>query len=243
MSEPIIEVNDISMCFRMTKEKVDSLKEFVLRKIKRNLSYEEFYALNDISFTVERGELLGLVGLNGSGKSTLLKLIAGVMKPTKGSITVRGTIAPLIELGAGFDMDLTARENVYLNGAILGRTRKQMHEIFDSVIDFAELHEFLDVALKNYSSGMMARLGFALATAVEPDILLADEILSVGDFKFQQKCEERIAKMVEGGTTVILVSHNNEQIRETCQRAVWLKDGHMEGIGDAAEICDRYISQ
>ena len=241
MKDHIIEVNDVSMCFHMTKEKVDSLKEFLLRKVKRKLAYEEFWALHHVSFHVERGELLGLIGLNGSGKSTLLKLIAGVMKPTSGSITVRGTIAPLIELGAGFDMDLTARENIFLNGAILGRSKKDMLKLFDFIIDFSELQEFVDVALKNFSSGMLSRLGFAVATAVEPDILLADEILAVGDYKFQQKCEARINKMVDDGTTVILVSHDTNQISSICHNAVWLRAGEMVKWGNAQELCKEYL--
>ena len=243
MSEPMIEVNDVSMCFTMSKEKVDSLKEYFLRKVKKTLLYEEFWALKNVSFSVERGELLGLVGLNGSGKSTMLKLIAGVMKPTKGKITVRGTMAPMIELGAGFDMDLTARENLYLNGAVLGRSRKEMHEKFEEIIEFAELQDFVDIALKNYSSGMVARLAFSIATAVEPDILLVDEILAVGDYKFQKKCKERIYRMVGSGMTVILVSHNHKDVEKLCDRAIWLSHGEVVMYGDARDVCKRYLKQ
>lgn len=239
----IIEIDDVSMCFTMPKEKVDSLKEFFLRKIKRTLMYEEFWALRDITFNVKKGKPMGLLGLNGAGKSTLLKLIAGVMKPTSGKITVRGTMAPLIELGAGFDMDLTARENIFLNGAVIGHNRKKMASLFDEIVEFSELHAFLDVALKNYSSGMMSRLAFSIATAVQPDVLLADEILSVGDFKFQEKCLHRIDEMVQAGTTVILVSHNTNQILKTCTDAVWLKGGLLHRAGPAQEVCAEYLEQ
>ncbi|MGI6169709.1 MAG: ABC transporter ATP-binding protein [Christensenellales bacterium] len=238
----MIVLKDISMCYKMTKEKVDSLKEYFLRKIKRNLEYEQFWALKDISFEVKQGELMGLVGLNGSGKSTLLKLIAGVMKPTTGQVSVFGSIAPLIELGAGFDMDLTARENIFLNGAILGHSHKVMQSKFDEIMDFSELHGFVDVALKNYSSGMVARLAFAIATAIQPELLLVDEILSVGDFKFQEKCHQRIADMVNQGVTVVLVSHTIEQIRELCTRVVWIDHGQMRMIGETQEVCDAYLS-
>ena len=188
----MIEVNNVSMRFNMAKEKHESLKEYFLAAVQGKLQFEEFYALRDVSLTVERGDFYGLVGLNGSGKSTLLKVISGVFKPSAGSVTVRGTIAPLIELGAGFDFDLTARENIFLNGTVLGMTPKYIREKFDEIVEFSELRDFLDIPLKNYSSGMVSRLAFAVATTTKPDVLIADEILAVGDFLFQQKCEKRM---------------------------------------------------
>ena len=206
--EPIVSVKNVSMRFNLATETVDNLKEYFIKLTKKSLKFEEFWALKDVSVDIMPGDFYGLVGLNGSGKSTLLKTIAGVLKPTKGSVTVRGTIAPLIELGAGFDMDLTARENIYLNGAVLGFSKKFMDEHFQEIVDFSELHNFLDVPLKNYSSGMVARIAFAIATVTDPDILIADEVLSVGDYTFQQKCEKRMRELIDNGTTVIFVSHS-----------------------------------
>ena len=205
--------------------------------------FEEFWALSDVSLQVERGEVFGLVGLNGCGKSTLLKIVSGIYKPSKGSVTVRGTIAPLIELGAGFDMDLTARENIYLNGSVLGHSKQYLDDHFDEIVDFAELHEFIDVPLKNYSSGMVARIAFSIATMTEPDILIVDEILSVGDFLFQKKCEERINHMMENGTTVLIVSHSLDQIERLCDRVAWLEKGKLKMIGDMQTVCDAYKKQ
>ena len=237
---PIIEVKNVSMRFNLAKEKSESLKEYFLQLAHGRLKFDEFYALKDVSLTVQPGDFYGLIGLNGSGKSTLLKVISGVYKPTAGSCAVRGTIAPLIELGAGFDMDLTARENIFLNGAVLGFTPKYIKEQFDEIVDFSELHDFLDVPLKNYSSGMVARIAFAIATITKPDILIADEILSVGDFLFQQKCEERMQKLMSGGTTVILVSHSIEQIERMCNRVAWLEHGRIKMDGVTDEVCDAY---
>ncbi|MEG2405258.1 MAG: ABC transporter ATP-binding protein [Oscillospiraceae bacterium] len=236
----IIEVHDVSMRFNMAKEKVDSIKEWFIRKMKGTLRFEEFYALRDVSFTVEPGDVYGLVGFNGSGKSTLLKVIAGVLKPTKGTSVARGSIAPLIELGAGFDMDLTARENIYLNGTVLGYTPKYIASKFEEIVEFSELREFLDVPLKNYSSGMVARIAFAIATITKPDILIADEILSVGDFLFQKKCEERMRELMSGGTTVILVSHSIDQIERICTKVIWLDKGRVKMNGDCAQVCEAY---
>ncbi len=219
--EPIIKVDNVSMCFNLSTEKHESLKEYLLAMVQGRLQYDEFYALRDVSLDIMPGDFYGLVGLNGSGKSTLLKTIAGVYKPTKGKVTVNGTIAPLIELGAGFDMDLTARENIYLNGTVLGFSPKYLDEKFDEIVEFSELQNFLDVPLKNYSSGMVARIGFAIATITKPDILIADEVLSVGDFLFQQKCEKRMQELMAGGTTVILVSHSIEQIERMCSKVAW----------------------
>ena len=238
--EPIIKVDNVSMCFNLSTEKHESLKEYLLAMVQGRLQYDEFYALKDVSLNIMPGDFYGLVGLNGSGKSTLLKTIAGVYKPTRGKVTVNGTIAPLIELGAGFDMDLTARENIYLNGTVLGFSPKYLDEKFDEIVEFSELQNFLDVPLKNYSSGMVARLAFAVATMTKPDILIADEILSVGDFLFQEKCEKRMAELLSGGTTVILVSHSIDQIERMCNKVAWLDHGHLRRLGPTAEITAEY---
>lgn len=238
--EPIIQVNDVSMRFNLAKEKSESLKEYFLQIAHGKLKFDEFYALKNVSLDVQPGDFYGLIGLNGSGKSTLLKVISGVYKPTSGSCTVRGTIAPLIELGAGFDMDLTARENIYLNGTVLGFSPKYLDEKFDEIVEFSELQDFLDVPLKNYSSGMVARIGFAIATITKPDILIADEVLSVGDFLFQQKCEKRMQELMAGGTTVILVSHSIEQIERMCSKVAWLSHGHLKMDGDTETVCAAY---
>ena len=238
--EPIIKVDNVSMCFNLSKEKHESLKEYFLAMVQGRLQYDEFYALKDVSLDIMPGDFYGLVGLNGSGKSTLLKTIAGVYKPSKGKVTVNGTIAPLIELGAGFDMDLTARENIYLNGTVLGFSPKYLDEKFDEIVEFSELQNFLDVPLKNYSSGMVARLAFAVATMTKPDILIADEILSVGDFLFQEKCEKRMAELLSGGTTVILVSHSIEQIERMCNKVAWLDHGHLRSLGPTKEVTAEY---
>ena len=240
MGEPIIVVDHVSMMFNMAKEKVDSIKEYVIRFLKRTLQFEEFYALRDVSLTVDKGEVLGLVGLNGSGKSTLLKVIAGIFKPTTGQVVVGGTIAPLIELGAGFDFDLTARENIYLNGSVLGHSKKFLDSVFDEIVEFTELREFLDVPMKNYSSGMVSRIGFAIATITKPDILIVDEILSVGDYLFQQKCEKRIKEMLAGGTTILFVSHSLDQVKRLCTRVAWLVKGQIKMTGDTEEVCAAY---
>lgn len=223
---PIIEVKNVSMRFNLATEKTDTIKEYFVKLLKHQLMFNEFYALKNVSLSVNKGEAVALIGANGSGKSTLLKCIAGVLYPTVGSIEVRGSIAPLIELGAGFDMDLTARENIYLNGAVFGHDRAFMDEHFKSIVDFAELWEFIDVPVKNFSSGMVARLGFSIATEVHADILVVDEILSVGDYRFQEKCKERMNDMLKGGTTLIFVSHSEEQVKNLCQKAVWLDHGN-----------------
>lgn len=236
----MIEVNNVSMRFNMAKEKHESLKEYFLAAVQGRLQFEEFYALRDVSFNVEKGDFYGLIGLNGSGKSTLLKIISGVFKPSSGSTVVHGTIAPLIELGAGFDMDLTARENIYLNGTVLGMTPKYIDSKFDEIVEFSELQDFLDVPLKNYSSGMVSRIAFAIATVTKPDVLIADEILSVGDFLFQEKCEKRMRELMSGGTTVILVSHSIEQIERMCNKVTWLEKGRVRMTGDMRTVCDAY---
>ena len=240
MEDTIIKVDNVSMRFNLAREKVDSLKEYIIKAFKGGMKYDEFWALNDISFDVKRGDAVGLIGRNGSGKSTMLKLIARVLKPTKGSIAVNGTVAPLIELGAGFDVDLTGRENVFLNGALLGRSRKQMEEVLEEIIDFSELREFMDVPMKNYSSGMLSRLAFAIATSGKADVLIVDEVLAVGDFKFQEKCINRIKGMMAEGTTVLFVSHSIDQVEEICNKVVWINQGHIQMQGDCREVCGIY---
>ena len=236
----IIEVSNVSVRFNLEQEKTDTIKEYLLKLVKGQLHFNEFYALRDVSFNVERGDSLALIGTNGSGKSTMLKLIAGVLYPSRGKVSVKGSIAPLIELGAGFDIDLTARENIFLNGAVLGHSRAYMKKHFDEIVDFAEIEEFIDVPVKNFSSGMVARLGFSIATQVRADILVVDEILAVGDFLFQQKCYKRMEEMLSGGTTLLFVSHDAEMVKRMCRRAVWLNDGVMMDIGEAAAVCDNY---
>lgn len=236
----MISVKNVSMVFNLATEKVDSLKEYVLKLLKRELMVQKFYALRNINLEIRRGESVALIGVNGSGKSTLLKVIAGVLHPTTGSVHVNGSIAPMIELGAGFDPELTARENVFLNGAVLGHDRKFMEEHFKSIIDFAELWDFVDVPVKNYSSGMVARLGFAIATEIRADVLIVDEVLAVGDFRFQEKCKKRMAELMSGGTTLLFVSHSTQQVRQLCQKAVWLNKGTVQMIGEVNEVCDCY---
>ena len=238
--ENAVELRNIEMHFNMSKEKLESLKEYFLKLVTRKLMFEDFVALDDVSFDIKKGDVFGIVGLNGSGKSTILKIISGILTPTKGSVDTAGTIAPLIELGAGFDMDLTARENIYLNGSVLGYSKKFMDEKFQEIVDFSEMQDFLDTPMKNYSSGMVARIGFAIATITRPDILIVDEILAVGDFRFQEKCEQRINSMINDDTTVIIVSHSIEQIERLCKHCAWLEKGKLKMVGDAQEVCNAY---
>lgn len=238
--QEVIKVDHVSMKFNLSSEKFDSFKEYVIKSIKGQVSVEAFWALKDVSFQVYKGDSVGLIGLNGSGKSTMLKTIAGVLKPTKGTVTVRGSVAPLIELGAGFDMDLTARENVFLNGALLGYTREEMTRHYDDIVKFSELENFMNVPVKNFSSGMVSRLAFAIATIGVPDILIVDEVLSVGDFRFQEKCENRIQAMMKEGTTILFVSHSIDQVQKICNKIVWLDHGVVKRFGDAEEICNEY---
>ena len=232
----------VTIRFNIASERIDNLKEYFIKLIKRELMFKEFFALQDINLKVKKGEAWGIIGTNGSGKSTLLKLICGILKPYKGSIKINGMIAPLIELGAGFDGDLTARENIFLNGAVLGYDKKFMQDHFNEIVDFAELQDFLDMPIKNYSSGMAARLGFAIATVVRPDILICDEVLSVGDFAFQQKCERRMKEMRENGTTLLFVSHSIDSVRQICDHALWIDKGHSMKIGNVDEVCDAYMN-
>ena len=239
-TENIIEVKNVTMRFNLAEEKTDTIKEYILKLLRGKLHFNEFFALKDVSFNVKRGEAVALIGVNGSGKSTMLKIIAGVMYPTKGSVNVKGSIAPLIELGAGFDMDLTARENIYLNGAVLGYDRDFMNQHFDEIMEFSELWDFVDVPVKNFSSGMIARLGFAIATIVKADILVVDEILAVGDFRFQQKCKERMAKLMSNGTTLLFVSHSAEQVKELCEKSAWIDHGELKAFGKTEEVYQKY---
>ena len=237
MSEIMVEVSNVSVKFHLSRERIDSIKEYI---IKNQIEYDEFMALQDVSLTVEKGESVALIGLNGCGKSTLLKTVAGVLKPFKGSVRVYGTVAPLIELGAGFDHDLTARENVFLNGAILGYDRKSMEKHYEDIVEFSELRDFMDVPIKNFSSGMLARLAFAIATIGTPDILIVDEVLSVGDFRFQQKCEKRIQQMMKKDTSILFVSHSIDQVKKLCTKTVWIEKGKVKMIGPTEEVCALY---
>ena len=242
-SEYIIEVNDATVRFNMASDKIDNLKEYVIKFIKRELMFQEFLALKDINLKIKPGEAWGLVGTNGSGKSTLLKLISGILKPYKGEVIIRGSIAPLIELGAGFDAELTARENVFLNGTLLGHSEAFMKEHFNEIIDFAELWDFLDMPIKNYSSGMAARLGFAVATMTRPDILIVDEVLAVGDYEFQEKCKMRMKSMLEQGTTLLYVSHTMGSVTSLCDHAIWIDKGKAVMQGDVNTVCKAYMNK
>ena len=242
--EYAIEVNDVSMIFNIASEQLNNLKEYFIKIMRHELFFKEFRALNHVSFKVRRGEVVGLVGTNGSGKSTMLKCIAGVLEPSEGNIVVRGNIAPLIELGAGFDPELTARENIYLNGALLGYSNEFIDEHLQEIIDFAELHDFMDMPLKNYSSGMVARIAFAIATVTEPDVLIVDETLSVGDVFFQEKCENRIQHFIQSGNvTVLFVSHSMKQVQRICQRAIWIEKGEQRMDGPVDEVVEAYEKQ
>lgn len=237
----VIDVDHVQMIFNMASEDLGSLKEYFIKLARHELFFKEFHALEDISFKVHKGEAFGLVGTNGSGKSTMLKIIAGVLEPSRGSVTVRGSIAPLIELGAGFDMELTAKENIYLNGALLGYSREFIDDKFDDIVEFAELRDFLDMPLKNYSSGMVARIAFAIATITVPDVLIVDETLSVGDFLFQEKCMRRIRELVEtNNCTVLLVSHDISLVEQICDRVCWIEKGHERMLGPTDEVCAAY---
>ena len=237
----VINVSDATVRFNMASERIDNLKEYVIKLVKHQLMFQEFLALKNVDFSVRKGEAWGVIGTNGSGKSTLLKLICGILKPYTGTVKIQGSIAPLIELGAGFDGDLTAKENIFLNGAVLGHTKKYMQDHFEEIVEFAELQDFLDMPIKNYSSGMAARLGFSIATVVRPDILIVDEVLSVGDYAFQQKCEKRMKGMLEGGTTLLFVSHSIDSVRSLCDHALWLDKGNVRLKGEVEEVCDAYM--
>ena len=235
-----IKLENITMEFNLHKERLDSVKEYFINLIRKNVKKERFKALNDVSFTVNKGDRVGILGLNGAGKSTLMKVVAGVFEPTTGTVYKDGVLAPMIELGAGFDNQYTGAENIYLYGAVLGHSRKYMEQRFDDIVEFSELKEFIDVPLKNYSSGMRARLGFSIATMVKPDILILDEVLSVGDAKFKKKSEEKLKSMMDENTTVLFVSHNLEQVRRICNKAMILEKGKMICYGDIEEVLEKY---
>ena len=240
MRKPMIEVSDVSMRFRMNSDKIMSLKEYVTTALRGKLNYQEFTALDHVSFEVKKGETLGLIGRNGAGKSTMLKVISGILKPTEGSVVCRGNVVPMLELGSGFDFDLTGRENIFLNGAILGYSEEFLNARYDEIVEFSELDQFIDTPIRNYSSGMLARLAFSIATVVQPEVLIVDEILSVGDAQFQEKSKKRMLELMGGGTTVLFVSHSIEQMKEMCGRVVWLEQGQVKLMGCSKEVCSEY---
>ncbi|XOQ47665.1 MAG: Teichoic acids export ATP-binding protein TagH [Eubacteriales bacterium] len=239
----MIKVEDVSMMFKMTNDRIRSFKEYVVALMKHKVKYQEFWALQHVSFEVQKGEVVGIIGRNGAGKSTLLKIISGILKPTSGCVTVGGNIVPMLELGSGFDFDLSGRENVFLNGAILGYSKDYLTQKFDEIVEFSELGQFIDVPIRNYSSGMLMRLAFSIATVVNPEILIVDEILAVGDENFQNKSKARMMELMGGGTTVLFVSHNLAQIREMCNRVIWLEKGYIKEIGDTEQLCERYQNE
>ena len=240
--EPVISLKNVSVRYRVPKERIPSLKEYAIRWLNgRRLEYMDFWALHDVNLEMHKGQVLGIIGQNGAGKSTLLKVIARVMKPTEGNVRVTGKVAPLLELGAGFDSELTGRENIYLNGAILGFSRREMDQKFEGIVDFAELWDFIDAPLRTYSAGMVARLGFAIATDINPDILLIDEVLAVGDEGFQRKCTERINRFMNDQITTVIVSHSMDLIRTMCDRAVWLERGFVEAMGEVNSTVSSYL--
>lgn len=238
--EPMIEVKNVSMRFRMANDNIRSIKEYVVQMLRGKIKYNEFEAMKDVSFDVMPGEVVGLVGHNGAGKSTTLKVISGILKPSEGSVNVRGNIAPMLELGSGFDYDMTGRENIFLNGAILGYSEAFLKSKYDEIVEFSEIGQFIDIPLRNYSSGMIARLAFSIATVVVPEVLIVDEVLSVGDANFQQKSYNRMMELMHGGTTVLFVSHSLPQIRSMCNRVVWLDHGQVKMFGDTQTVCDAY---
>ena len=236
----MIQVDNVSMRFKLAHDRISSLKEYMTKLIKGQLRYEEFWALKNVSFNVAKGEVVGIIGKNGAGKSTLLKIISGILKPTEVSVSCSGIIVPMLELGSGFDHDLTGRENIFLNGAILGYSKEFVEDKFEEILEFSELGRFIDVPIRNYSSGMLMRLAFSIATVVNPEILIVDEILAVGDTDFQEKSKARMMELMSGGTTVLFVSHSMDQIREMCNRVIWLDGGKIKMIGETKEVCDRY---
>lgn len=243
MAKTVLKVDNVSMRFNLSAEKVDDLKDYVIKLLTKKLKFQEFWALKNVSFEVKKGDRLGILGLNGAGKSTLLKVIAGVMKATEGTITTKGKIVPLLELGAGFDKQYTGRENIYLYGAVLGYSKSFIDEKYQEILDFSELGSFIDVPLKNYSSGMKARLGFSVATVVDPEILILDEVLSVGDAKFRKKSEKKIMSMFDKGVTVLFVSHSLEQVQRICDKAILLEQGQLIASGDVDEVAEIYLEK
>lgn len=238
--DTIIEVKDVSMRFRMANDNIRSIKEYIVQMLKKQIEYKEFEALKHVSFDVKRGEVVGLIGRNGAGKSTMLKVISGILKPSDGSVCVHGNVAPMLELGSGFDFDMTGRENIFLNGAILGYSEAFLKSKYDEIVEFSEIGQFIDMPLRNYSSGMVARLAFSIATVVVPEVLIVDEVLSVGDAAFQEKSLARMMELMHGGTTVLFVSHSLPQIRNLCSRVVWLEHGQVRMFGETQAVCDEY---
>ncbi len=236
----MIKVENVSVKYLMSYDRIKSVKEYLVQLVKGKIKYEEFWALKNVSFEVKRGEVLGIIGHNGAGKSTLLKVISGILKPTEGSVTVNGVVAPMLELGSGFDFDLTGRENVFLNGAILGYSEQFLKDKYAEIVEFSELGQFIDVPLRNYSSGMVARLAFSVATVVKPDVLIVDEVLSVGDAAFQEKSKRRMLELMGGGTTVLFVSHDLGQIREMCDQVIWMEHGRIRASGSTIDVCNLY---
>ena len=240
MSTTVINVNDVTVRFNIASERVDNIKEYFIKLVKKQLHYREFLALKNINFEVKKGESWGIVGSNGAGKSTLLRIICSVITPDSGSVKINGNISPILELGAGFDRNLTASENIFLQGALLGHTKSFMKKHYDEIVEFSELNDFLQMPVKNFSSGMTARLAFSIATIVKPDILIVDEVLSVGDAAFKKKCSERIHNMIKDSATLLLVSHDNNTVRKLCEKAIWLRNGEMVMSGDSEEVCNAY---
>ncbi len=236
----MIEAENITVSFKMMKDRVTSIKEYAVQLLKGKIKYEEFLALKDVSFNVNKGEVMGIIGKNGAGKSTLLKVVSGILKPSGGTIALNGNVVPMLELGSGFDFDLSGRENVFLNGSILGYDEKFLKDKFDEILEFSELGEFIDVPIRNYSSGMVMRLAFSVASLVNPDILIVDEILAVGDSAFQEKSKAKMMELMSGGTTVLFTSHSIAQIKEMCDKVIWLDHGTVMDIGEPEEICGKY---
>lgn len=238
----MIHINHVTVRFRLANDRINSLKEYVVQILKQSIKYSEFYALRDVTFDVKQGEVLGIIGRNGAGKSTLLKTISAIIKPLEGNIKVNGNVVPLLELGSGFDFDLTGRENIFLNGALLGYSKQLLTLKYQEIVEFSELGMFIDHPIRNYSSGMLVRLAFSIATIIQPEILIVDEILAVGDENFQRKSKEKMIQLMKGGATVLFVSHNLGQIREICNRVLWLEEGQVKAFGETSHVCDLYQS-
>ncbi len=240
MAHKMVEVNNVTVRYKIANDRVSSLKEFFIKKLKKQITENDFLALNNVSFSIEKGDVVGIVGRNGAGKSTLLKVVSGIQKPASGNVKLGGRVVPMLELGAGFDFELSGRENVYLNGAVLGYTKEFLDEKFDEILAFSELGDFIEMPVRNYSSGMIARLAFSIASMINPEILIVDEVLSVGDENFQKKSRDRMVELMSGGSTVLFVSHNIEQVKDICNKAVWLRHGEVVMTGDAETVCNQY---
>ena len=240
MAQTMVKVNNVTVRYKIASDRVTSLKEFMIKKFKKQITEKEFLALDDVSFSVEKGDVIGIVGRNGAGKSTLLKVVSGIQKPASGNVELGGRVVPMLELGAGFDFELSGRENIYLNGAVLGYTKEFLDEKYDDILAFSELGDFIEMPVRNYSSGMIARLAFSIASMINPEILIVDEVLSVGDENFQKKSRDRMVELMTGGSTVLFVSHNIQQVKDICNKAVWLRHGKVVMTGEAETVCDQY---